>query len=82
MSTCRSCGARVTWLETAGGKKLIVDEDPAENGNIIAVGGMAHVCRNAEAAKAALKETTGSEDGPRYISHFATCPDAGNWRRT
>jgi hypothetical protein len=74
MSTCRSCGARITWLETAGGKKLIVDEDPAENGNIIAVGGMAHVFKNAEKAR----ELHPGE--PLYISHFATCVDAAEWR--
>lgn len=69
MSTCRSCGARITWLETAGGKKIPVDEDPVPDGNIIVVGKMAHVLGKGQ-------ETT----EPRYVSHFVTCPQAGEWR--
>ena len=33
MSTCRSCQARITWLETAAGKRIPVDEDPVPAGN-------------------------------------------------
>jgi hypothetical protein len=73
VSTCRSCQARITWLETAGGKKLPVDEDPTPEGNIVVVGTIAHVLGKMEMAKLA----TGT---PRYVSHFATCPQAGEWR--
>jgi hypothetical protein len=79
MPSCRSCGKRITWLKTAGGKAIPVDEDPTENGNIVIdverCQLVARVFKDAEAAKAA-----GAEE-PRYISHFVTCPDAPEWRR-
>ena len=75
MSICRSCGARITWLETAGGNRIPVDEDPVPNGNIVVVGRMAKVCKNAAAAE------TLYPGEPRYVSHFATCPQAGQWRK-
>ena len=37
---------------------------------------VAKVYRDAEAARAA-----GAEE-PRYLSHFVTCPDRAEWRRT
>lgn len=73
MSTCRSCGARITWLETAGGKKIPVDEDPVPDGNIVIVGTMAHFLGKHDVSELAL-------EGPRYVSHFVTCPQAGEWR--
>ncbi len=75
MSTCRSCGQRITWLETAGGKAMPVDDDPCEEGNIVVVGGMAKVLKNAQAAAELYSEE------PRYVSHFVTCPQAKNWRK-
>lgn len=74
MSTCRSCGARITWLETDGGKKIPVDEDPVPYGNIVVIGGMAHVIGTRDVSELAFVE-------PRYRSHFATCPQAKEWRR-
>ncbi|MBN1628154.1 MAG: hypothetical protein JW990_00170 [Thermoleophilia bacterium] len=74
MSACRSCGARITWLETAGGGRMPVDEDPTPEGNVVVVGKMAKVCKNAAAAEALYPGQ------PRYLSHFVTCPQAGAWR--
>ena len=80
MPACRSCGARITWLKTPGGKSIPVDEDPTEDGNIVIdverCQLVARVFKDAEHAKAA-----GAEE-PRYKSHFATCPDGPKWRRT
>ena len=69
MSACRSCGARITWLETAAGKPIPVNEDPDPAGNIVAIGKMAHMLKKGE-------ET----DQPRYLSHFVTCPQGNEWR--
>jgi hypothetical protein len=73
VSICRSCRARITWLETAGGKKIPVDEDPVPDGNIVVVGGMAHVLGKHDVSELAFTE-------PRYKSHFVTCPQAREWR--
>ncbi len=71
MSTCKSCGARITWLTTAAGKAMLVDEDPVPYGNIVVVDGTR--CRVLERGE--------EYDGPRYVTHFATCPQAPDWRR-
>jgi hypothetical protein len=70
MSTCRSCQARITWLETAAGKPIPVNEAPDPDGNIVAIGKMAHVLKKGEAT-----------EEPLYLSHFVTCKDADHWRR-
>jgi hypothetical protein len=79
MPTCRSCGARITWLKTPGGKAIPVDEDPTDDGNILIdvehCRLVARVYGNAEAAREAGAEEL------RYRSHFVTCPQAGEWRR-
>lgn len=76
MARCKSCGARITWLETAGGKKIPVDEDPDPGGNIVVISGtIARVYRDAKTAQ------EGWPGKPRYLSHFATCPQAASWRR-
>ena len=79
MPTCRSCGRRITWLRTPGGKSIPVDEDPTDDGNIVIDVEhsqlVAQVYRNAEMAR------TFAAGEPRYVSHFVTCPDAPEWRR-
>ena len=76
MARCEYCGLRITWLETAGGQKFAVDEDPSPAGNIVVISGtMARVYRDAKTAKEQWP------DEPRYLSHFATCPQPGQWRR-
>jgi hypothetical protein len=61
--TCRSCGAKVDWYETTGGRKVPI------NANEVPV------------------RSQTMEDGRVSItflgeqSHFATCPQANQWRR-
>lgn len=80
MPACRSCHARITWLRTPGGKAIPVDEDPVEDGNIVIdverCQLVARVFKDAEMARSFAPEE------PRYVSHFQTCPDAPEWRRT
>lgn len=63
---CRSCHAAITWAETIRGKRMPFD------GEIVAV------------------KTEGSPIAGRVVevidtdvtsSHFATCPQANDWRR-
>ena len=75
MGTCRSCNRRITWLKTPGGKAMPVDEDPVPEGNVVVIGQMAKVCKNAAAAEKACPGE------PRYMPHWATCPDGPKWRR-
>jgi hypothetical protein len=53
-----------------------IDVDPVEWGNLIFVG---------PDLVAAIGQPTLLDPGPtgdRYVSHFATCPDADDWRAT
>lgn len=64
---CRSCGAAVRWVG-----KAILDASPVEGGNIEIVG---------TTVRYASKERPLFDAGPRYVSHFATCPQAKAWRK-
>lgn len=65
-SRCRSCRRVVFWIVTDAGKRMPVDCDVA--------GGMPP----AAADRGALPSSLAAGRG---VSHFATCPQAGTWRR-
>jgi hypothetical protein len=70
MSRCRSCNAEIIWARTESGKAMPLDAEPTEDGNVKIVGGFAVV--------GGLQLL---DPGPRYTSHFATCPNAAQHRR-
>lgn len=75
---CRSCNARIRWVETQAGKKMPLDAEPRPEGNI--------VFTPEEAEDGRVRVLTGDEQvapatRPRYVSHFATCPDAKKNRK-
>lgn len=65
MTTCSSCGAKIRWLRTEAGKPMPVDEAPNAAGNVVLVGGHAHVLKKDEQPPA---------NAARLMPHFATCP--------
>jgi hypothetical protein len=70
VSRCRSCGAEVYWLKHAStGKLAPIDVTPSERGNCLVD----------------LKDSTYrlalGQAGMLYTSHFATCPQAGQYRQ-
>ena len=71
---CKSCNAPVIWGWLENGKRMPVDFAPAELGNLVLVRrqGRVHVL-------AWNPEKHG--EGPRRVSHFATCPHAAAWRK-
>jgi len=69
---CRSCGAPIRWAITAAnGKSIPLDRDPVDGGNVILVEGVAYMNANPDLFTDA-----------RYVSHFATCPEANRWRQS
>lgn len=77
MAKCRSCGTEILWIKTEKGKLTPVDAVPLmhiENEIVIRDDGktMAVVYSNPPIA---------GDDHKYYRSHFATCPDAGKWRK-
>ena len=65
-SQCRSCGAPITWAELTSGKRHPFD------GEIVAVRMQGSVLDGRVIEHVDTSVTT---------SHFATCPDAKDWRR-
>jgi hypothetical protein len=81
MSVCQSCGASVTWVLTeATGKRMPLDPEPVDNGNlqIVASRSGGPVVRYVGQTP---KGYVAAKDGPRYVSHFVTCPNAAQHRR-
>jgi hypothetical protein len=75
---CRSCGARILWAETVKGRRIPLDAEPADGGNMVLEQ------RGHHRAPLATVLTGGAapNDKPRYKSHFATCPNAQQHRRS
>lgn len=76
--TCRSCEARILWIETERGKKMPLDAEPVEMGNVVLIKltDGREVARYLNPANVEIYD-----DGrPRFTSHFATCPQAAGWR--
>jgi hypothetical protein len=71
-AACRSCGALIAWRSTLSGRRIPVDPEPVEGGNI-------HVLANGRIVVEG-SDTQVWSGAPRYRSHFATCPQAGEWR--
>jgi hypothetical protein len=67
--TCKSCSAPIEWVKSARtGKAMPLDAGDAPDGNLVVLDGVAHP---------ALQGDT----RPRRKSHFATCPQAAEWRK-
>ena len=80
MSKCRSCGAEVTWIRMASGKKMPCDAAPvmywAKMGGTEKI-----VTPNGEVISCELQGDVKEATGLGYISHFSTCPYADKHRR-
>lgn len=68
---CRSCGAPIRWAKTVDGNRMPVDFDPDPEGNL-------ELRRSGFDLVAVV--VTPRPDAVLYRPHFATCPDADEWR--
>ncbi len=71
---CRSCKVDVEWAYTAGGQKAPFQRDDA--GTYVLENGAA---RHVGPVPTQL-ELGAPPPAPRYVNHFATCPQASSWR--
>lgn len=82
MSKCRSCNAEIMWCVTEQGKRMPIDANPSEQGNVVvfecAETGT-DMCRVVSKDEMA---TWSADESPLYVytSHFATCPNAKQHR--
>lgn len=77
-SKCRSCGALVLWVKMAPSCRWTpLDPVPSATGNIERKRGKV----SDRWYGRVVPESERHNHGPLYVSHFATCPQADNWRR-
>lgn len=71
MAVCRSCGATIRWERTSNGKVIIpLDPTPVATGNLCILDNGRVVSSWGVPAEAF-----------RYVTHFATCPNASDHRK-
>lgn len=76
---CSSCQAEIVWTHTLTGERMPIDLRPSPIGNIrIDVRGVQLVATVTPDSTPDMFDSTDS--GIRYVSHFATCPQAAEWR--
>lgn len=75
VTACRSCEARIIWTITAKGRKMPVDAEPREDGGFVLRG------QGDDHPPLALAKGEARGREPRYVSHFATCPNAAEHRK-
>lgn len=65
---CRSCGAVIVWAKTLAGNRAPFDATPSPVGT------------HAIVDERAVPRSSAEAGAPLHVSHFATCPQAGQWR--
>lgn len=63
------CGEPIRWVTWPSKKRMPVDAEPDPTGRI------------AVDEDGGARYVSSGYEGPRYVSHFATCSSAGNFRR-
>lgn len=71
VAECRSCKEPMIWARTGRGKKIPLDAEPSSAGNFVLEG-------DAQDPMTHMADPTYT--GDKYTSHFATCPNASNFR--
>lgn len=67
MAECRSCGAPIEWVVTEKGKRMPLDIERRDDGNVtVDPSGTARVVPKGKGSR---------------VSHYATCADADRWRK-
>lgn len=79
-SQCRACGKSIVWMKTKAGKSMPCDARfyryrADENGS------QRILNHSGEIIKCELVEGQENATGFGYMPHFATCPNADNFRK-
>lgn len=70
MNNCKSCGRSIEWGVTNKGSKMPLDVGEYPDGNLVIVAGIIR-----------MFDSTAHEGQPRRRSHYASCPQAPQWRQ-
>lgn len=74
VSSCRSCKGRIIWCETYTGKRIPVDRDPVDGGNIL-------IREPSVGSDIPFASINSQPVAGGHMAHFATCPNADAHRR-
>lgn len=83
IAECVACKAPIFFALSSKGKRMPIDAAERPDGNVILDGeGPDPVTRQPIPRAVVLgKADTPLGDPPRYVSHFVTCPNAGQFKR-
>lgn len=73
-ATCRSCKAEVVWAKTERGKRMPMDAEPSLRGTF-------RLEQRGTEGTLAVFVKPGDRSGPLYMSHYASCAQASDWRK-
>lgn len=79
-STCKKCGAQIIWIKTPRGKSMPVDAEPVTYWEKEKARGKV-VTPNGEVISCEFTGELQTATGVGFISHWATCPFAENFRQ-
>lgn len=84
MAECRSCGTEIRWAaHHNSGNAMPLEEATEEQ---VEDGRGLWLIRDVEGTSTAFpaktEDATGMFPVQLYVSHFSTCPDSGEWRRS
>lgn len=82
MAHCRSCNAEVYWLAHIDtGKLAPIDARADQAGNIVREGADRYRMLTKAEREAGPSLNLFGDEVPRYVNHFATCPDRAGWHK-
>lgn len=73
------CKALVLWVAMPSTKRMLIDAEPRADGNVKLLG--TKLEDGTPLAVSITKHEAETWDGPRYVPHFATCPDRQAFRK-
>lgn len=74
---CRSCSRPIIWTKTERGRAMPVDAEPSKDGNV----SLRWAHDGATVLSSVPKPSLAFGRRDLRKSHFASCKDAGAWRR-
>lgn len=80
MAKCKGCGAEIIWIGTAGGKSIPCDPAQVYYWERAKAKGKV-VTPNGEVLSCVFEGDPQKATGIGYVSHWSTCPCAGQFKR-
>jgi hypothetical protein len=79
-AACQSCKAWIIWAVTERGRRMPVDAQMNIGGTLVLCYEVDELDRPTSGQM--VLQAPADYRGPKWISHFATCPKASAWRRS